>query len=156
MNTELAQALEKFRDECPDIGFSATGQVGTRSYRYATLPSILEAIEPTLKACGLLVIQTLTQTESIDPVPALTTAIIHIETGTDISSTVPLVLANQDPQSAGSAITYMRRYALVTALGLAPDEDDDAASSTLGSRLTPQETPAQRAARERHETRRHR
>lgn len=34
-------------------------------------------------------------------------------------------LAKADPQGAGSAITYARRYALVSMLGLNVDEDDD-------------------------------
>jgi hypothetical protein len=33
--------------------------------------------------------------------------------------------ATEDPQKLGSAITYYRRYAIVTLLGLVTEEDDD-------------------------------
>lgn len=43
-----------------------------------------------------------------------------------------------DPQAVGSAITYMRRYALGAVLGLNIDNDDDGnAASGVGTPLVP-------------------
>ena len=39
-------------------------------------------------------------------------------------------LAKADPQGAGSAITYMRRYALMACLGVVADVDDDGNSAS--------------------------
>jgi hypothetical protein len=37
--------------------------------------------------------------------------------------------AKQDPQGYGSALTYCRRYSLMTACGIAPEDDDGNAAS---------------------------
>jgi hypothetical protein len=42
-----------------------------------------------------------------------------------------------DPQSAGSAITYARRYALAAAVGVAQEDDDGNAASVQPSRVSP-------------------
>ena len=95
---------------------------GGRQYRYADLPSVLAAIKPALGACGLVLIQTIDGTE-------LTTKIVCVADGEFIESRLPLDFAGLSWHQIGSAISYGRRYALTTLLGLAPDDDDDAAST---------------------------
>jgi hypothetical protein len=53
----------------------------------------------------------------------LTTIIMH-DSGEWIRATATLTLDKQTPQGQGSAITYMRRYALSAALGIATEDDD--------------------------------
>jgi hypothetical protein len=91
--------------------------------KYAPLEAILPAIKEPLIKAGLVFYQAPTFIH--ENTPALYTSIIHVESGEVIGNTVPLILAKQDPQGVGSAITYMRRYALVAMLGLNCDEDDD-------------------------------
>jgi hypothetical protein len=91
--------------------------------KYAPLESILPAIKSPLKESGLVFFQAPTYLG--DNTPALGTTLIDIESGEKIETIVPLILAKQDPQGVGSAITYMRRYSLVAILGLNCDEDDD-------------------------------
>ena len=55
----------------------------------------------------------------------LTTILMH-ESGEWIKATAKLTIKDMTPQGQGSAITYMKRYALSAALGIATDEDDDA------------------------------
>lgn len=91
---------------------------------YLSLGGITDALLPVLQGKGILLTQFLAQT--FHGLPAITTRFTLVENGEEIEATVPLVLAKDDPQAAGSAITYFRRYSILSALGLVADEDDDA------------------------------
>lgn len=94
---------------------------------YAGLPSVLEVVLPILHAHNLYVSQSPISEEGR---VGVRTTIGHIN-GESIIGEFTMTLAKNDPQGAGSAITYARRYALVSMLGLNVDEDDDAnAAST--------------------------
>lgn len=86
--------------------------------KYAALPSILDAIQIPLEESGLVFTQ-------LPDGEYLTTLLIHFESGEFISSSYKMNPIKTDPQSIGSAITYARRYALGSILGLNIDEDDD-------------------------------
>lgn len=91
--------------------------------KYAGLPSILEVVLPILHKQGLYLIQSpVSEGERI----GVKTAIVHAESGESMESSFSVSLTKPDAQGAGSAITYCRRYALVSMLGLNVDEDDDA------------------------------
>jgi hypothetical protein len=68
----------------------------------------------------------------------LTTLIMHADSGEYIESTYNIHPTKNDPQATGSAITYARRYALVSILCLNVDDDDDANKATHGY-STPQQ-----------------
>lgn len=95
--------------------------------KYAGLPSILEVVLPILHKHGLILSQPPITTEGKIGV---TTKLIHAESGETETSEFSMPLSKQDPQGAGSAITYARRYAIVSILGLNVDEDDDANSAS--------------------------
>jgi hypothetical protein len=103
----------------------------------------MEQILPVLNSNGLLLLQLPT---TVGGEPALRTSIVHEETGESIEDTMLLVLAKDDPQGQGSAITYARRYALMAALGLVADEDDDAEAATKKSRGVPKSKAARAAS----------
>lgn len=90
--------------------------------KYAGLPSVLEVALPVLHKNGLYISQS--PISDGDKV-GVKTRIIHAETGDMLEDSFTMTLAKNDPQGAGSAITYARRYALVSMLGLNVDEDDD-------------------------------
>lgn len=93
--------------------------------KYAGLPSVLEVVLPILHQNGLAVVQSpISEGERI----GVKTTIIHAESGESIQDSFTMSLAKNDPQGAGSAITYARRYALISMLGLNVEEDDDANS----------------------------
>lgn len=93
---------------------------------YATLHSILEAVEGPLNDHGLILVQRLQPTGEGLLLPMLVTELIHAESGQSISSTVLVASKDpNDPQKVGGAITYFRRYSLLTLLNLTPEEDDD-------------------------------
>ena len=107
--------------------------------KYAPLPAVMEAVQPLLAKHKLAVSQFVTH---LDGQSALRTILLH-ESGQLIEDVQPLLLAKQDPQGQGSAITYARRYGVMAVLGLVADEDDDgnAASSPRQSSSTSSSTP---------------
>lgn len=111
----LAKALVAFQAEMESISKDAVNPF--YKSKYASLDSIIAAIKPGMKKHGLAFVQ-------MPDGDSLTTIILH-ETGQFIRSTARLIVKDQTPQGLGSAITYMRRYALSAALGLATEDDDD-------------------------------
>jgi hypothetical protein len=83
---------------------------------YTTLNEVLSKIKGALLEKGLLIIQN-PQKEGLE------TTIIDTETSEQISSFVPYV-GVVDMQKLGGAITYARRYALISMLGLESEDDD--------------------------------
>jgi len=91
--------------------------------KYAGLPNVLETVLPILHKHGLLLFQSpITEGDRI----GIKTIITYAPTGEQASGEFTVQLAKNDPQGAGSALTYCRRYSLVAMLGLNVDEDDDA------------------------------
>ena len=116
----LYKALAKFQQEVPVIHKDTQGY----GYSYTNLTGILTTINPLLKKHGLGFTQLLEGT-------GLKTIIFHCESGESLTSfseipqNVTLKGMNQF-QVLGSANTYIRRYALSSALGLVTDKDIDA------------------------------
>lgn len=123
----LFKALANFQQQVPVIHKGTQGY----GYSYADLPAIFEIINPLLKENGLGFTQ-LIEGQGVK------TIIFHIESGekiesfTDIPQGVTLKGMN-DFQVLGSAITYIRRYALSSALGLVTDKDTDAGGQQLSN-----------------------
>ncbi|MCB0369333.1 MAG: ERF family protein, partial [Bdellovibrionales bacterium] len=59
----------------------------------------------------------------------LKTIIGHVS-GEFLSFKTPMILEKKNAQGFGSALTYVRRYSLVSALGLETDDDDGSAASS--------------------------
>ncbi len=116
----LHQALAKAQTEFPLV--KKTDSNPFFKSKYAGLPSVLEVALPVLHKNGLYISQS--PISDGDKV-GVKTRIIHAETGEMLEDSFTMTLAKNDPQGAGSAITYARRYALVSMLGLNVDEDDD-------------------------------
>jgi len=132
---ELYKALAAFQQEVPVIHKGTTGY----GYSYADLPTIFEVINPLLKKHGLGFTQAVDTFVEILPagnktaIPVVNTTVFHIESGESIESTTPIPtdvsLGKMNPfQVMGSGITYIRRYALSSLLGLVTDKDTDAAT----------------------------
>jgi hypothetical protein len=64
----------------------------------------------------------------VPTVVSVTTRLLH-KSGQFIDGTVSTMLPTGDPQAVGSAITYLRRYALQSVAGVAPEDDDGQAAS---------------------------
>jgi hypothetical protein len=129
----LAAALAKAQIELvnPEKSLTATIRAarpgeGERSFRYASLASELDIVR---KALGQHEIATV-QTTAIAPgsgIVTLTTMLAHAS-GEWIASDWPVcaVAETANPQRMGAALTYARRYALFTLVGIAGEDDLDA------------------------------
>lgn len=129
----IYKALADFQQEVPVILKDTTGY----GYKYADLPAIFEVINPLMKKHGLGFYQAVTtQSERIETV--IETIIFHIESGEQIGSITPVpqgvsLKGMNDFQVLGSAITYIKRYALSSLLGLVTDKDTDAGGEQLNA-----------------------
>lgn len=94
--------------------------------KYADLSACVEAVMDALNDNGIAMIQ---QTRQDDTGVTVETMFLH-ESGESISSgPLHVPAAKQDPQGYGSALTYARRYSLMAACGIAPEDDDGNAAS---------------------------
>jgi hypothetical protein len=123
----LFKSLAAFQQEVPVIHKATQGY----GYSYADLPKIFEVINPILKKHGLGFTQQLTNNEGQN---CLKTVIFH-ESGEFMESEcmIPYVQLKgmNDYQGFGSGVTYYRRYALSSALGLVTDKDTDASGEQV-------------------------
>lgn len=122
-------AFSEAQKEFPPITKDKTATIQTKaggsfSYSYADLPTILDLVSPVLEKHGLAVAQSAV---SLDGGVGVETRIYHTEGHVETFGPVYLP-AGDDARGAGSAVTYARRYSLCAALGIAADEDDDAAA----------------------------
>lgn len=124
--TNIATALAAFAEAVTNPAKAATAKVGQYSYTYATLPDILDHIRPHLAAAHLAVLQSVGGEEGLITV---TTTVVHVS-GEWCESDALALPAGSTPQTAGGAITYARRYSLTAALGIAGEDDDDAAHAS--------------------------
>ena len=86
---------------------------------------MLSVIQPVLHQNGLLLIQPPTST--CDGVSIILTRLIHVESGQEITSELPIFLpedmGNKPIFTWGGSLTYGRRYAIKMLLGIEPDMD---------------------------------
>ena len=132
---EIASALVKAQKEFGPALKSSTNPA-FRS-RYADLSACVEAVIDALNNNDIFMMQ---PTHECDNGVIVETIFIH-SSGEQISSGKLHVPATKhDAQGYGSALTYARRYSLMTACGIAPEDDDGAAASK------PKAAPAKPAA----------
>lgn len=122
----LAEALIAAQAELPTaLGKDADNT--DAGYRYLTLDKLIAATRPILNAHDLTITQwpSLLERGTEGAMPTLTTVLTH-STGESRETAMPLYLRDKDMQGLGTAITYARRYAWQSVLGIAADEDTDA------------------------------
>src|SRR2546423_5664840 len=129
----LASALAKAKAELinPEKSLTATIRTGRageaeRSFRYAPLSSGLDIVRKTLGQHEIATVQT-TAIDQAAGIVNLTTMLAHAS-GEWIASDWPIcaVAETANPQRMGAALTYARRYALFTLVGIAGEDDLDA------------------------------
>ena len=103
-----------------------TKQGGAYTFEYADLGAILDMARPILASNGIAVTQN-ARIQRIDtgaPYIVVDTMLIH-ESGQYIIYDPLEFAADGNIQANGGTITYLKRYALAAALGIATEEDDD-------------------------------
>lgn len=122
---ELATALSKFQGEVSNPPNSKTVNTGSFSYKYSPLDEILSLIRPLLSNNGLSMVQAPIMKDGL---VGVTTTLLHKSGEWMEFEPILLKLDKQSAQGAGSAITYSRRYAISSILGISSEDDDDANS----------------------------
>ena len=147
----LAAALAKAQAELvnPEKSLTATIRTGRpgeseRSFRYAPLSSGLDIVRRTLGQHEIATLQT-TAIDATAGMVNLTTTLAHAS-GEWIASDWPVcpVVETANPQRMGAALTYARRYALFTLVGIAGEDDLDAPDLCDGAR-SPTPSAAERS-----------
>jgi len=129
----LAAALAKAQIELANPEKSLTATIrsdgprrGERTFRYAPLSSGLEIVRKTLGQHEIATVQT-TAIDQTAGIVNLTTMLAH-SSGEWIASDWPIcpISETSTPHRMGAALTFARRYALFTLVGIAGEDDLDA------------------------------
>jgi hypothetical protein len=128
--SELTKALIGFHKAVDKIEKNARANYG----KFADLANVLSTVTPALHANGLAITQTFLD-------DSLITTLHHIS-GETLNSTVKLYVQDgrNITQEWGKAVTYQRRYAICSILGIVADMDTDAEAEAPATAKT---TPAQ-------------
>ena len=139
----LAAALAKAQSEITNPEKSLTATIvspfpreGSRTFRYAPLSSGLELVRKCLGQHEIATVQT-TAIDADQALIRLTTTLVHAS-GEWVSSDWPVCPVSETaaPHRLGAALTYARRYALFTLVGIAGEDDLDA-PDLPGGELSP-------------------
>jgi hypothetical protein len=129
----LAAALAKAQAEIQNSEKSLTATIVSpfqretvRSFRYAPLSSGLDLVRKCLGQHEIATVQT-TAIDQDNNLIRLTTTLVHAS-GEWVSSDWPVCPVSETaaPHRLGAALTYARRYALFTLVGIAGEDDLDA------------------------------
>jgi ERF superfamily protein len=138
-------AIAKFKANPPEIlktvevGYDSRGGGSRTSYKHEDLAGVLDVVDRALAEHGLWV-RFKTKVDDTSHRVTVTCVLGHadgyVEEDASTLSSAPDSSGNKNPiQALGSAVTYLQRYTLKPALGLAAANDDDgrAAGSATGS-----------------------
>ena len=96
--------------------------------KYVDLAGCIEAVVDALNGAGIALIQ---RTFEDNTGVTVETVFVH-ESGEMLEcGKLHVPASKQDPQGYGSALTYARRYSLMAAAGIAPEDDDGNAASKV-------------------------
>jgi len=120
----LAPAWVQMLNELSDVHRTNTANAGSYSYTYADLATIMRQIRLVAARYDLGVFQS--THDYWTAAAGVTTTVIH-SSGEMITSGVTIVPTGKGgAQESGSAVSYARRYSLLTFTGLATEDDDGA------------------------------
>lgn len=118
---QFAAAMVKVQQQVKGAVKSSTNPFFKSSY--ADLGSVWDACREALTANGFSVIQFPGFAEGAPATVQVTTILLHAS-GQWMQGTAGAPLAKPDAQSVGSAISYLRRYALAAVAGVVQEDDD--------------------------------
>jgi hypothetical protein len=139
-------AMAEFQKQAPTILKSKRANMGKFSFSYAPLDAILGAVQPVMGPLGLSISFRLIEAtaQHVTYIARIVHALGHHEDSGPV--TMPIVQGGvvaedkgaNPAQRVGIAHSYAKRYAAVAILGIAPEDDEDAASSNGSSVRQPQ------------------
>ena len=124
LTESLAKAQAIFLPVKRSINVDFTAKSGQRiKYSYAPLEDIFDSCRKALSDNGLAIMQPI---RVVNEGGLMVETLLSHSSGEWIKSEIIIESESNSPQSKGSALTYARRYALSSLLGIASEEDDDA------------------------------
>lgn len=105
---------------------------------YATLAAVIDAVRPALAKHGIAVVQA---PSAEGKAVSLHTTLLHAS-GECVTTAITAEARDATPQSIGSAITYLRRYALQSIAGIASEDDDGEAAQGRRPAAASEPSPA--------------
>jgi len=141
--TKIAPALVKALGQIEGAAKSANNPHFRKNY--ADLTSVIDASKTILHSHGITLIQL--PGPVVDGNLTLETILLH-ESGEFIGGEGALPIGKQDPQGAGSALTYLRRYSQMAALNMPAVDDDGEAAHGRGGPSQARQEPARNGAQE--------
>jgi hypothetical protein len=131
---DIWSAIFSIQQDAEYIKKQSDGQVGAGKFKYADLTATWDAIKQLLKDNDVVVYSSPTSMNGSGTSGTFFKMTLrHIESGTEVTEYMMMVLTRQDPQALGAAITFYRRYMLTSMLGLIPDDDNDAREHRLAT-----------------------
>lgn len=121
---EIASALVKAQKAFGPALKTATNPHFKKNY--ADLAACIEAVVDALNANGIALVQ---QTSDCSDGVIVETVFVHESGETFSSGRLHVPASKHDAQGYGSALTYARRYSLMAACGIAPEDDDGNAAT---------------------------
>ena len=135
MSEEKKTIFAKFlaaQAELQNVAKDQRAKAGQASYRYADISDVLAMVRPVLNRHGLCLMQRAETTEHTVTIETF----LYDADGAELRSGGFTVSTNglmqKGVQAHGSAVTYARRYSLVTFLGVAYGDDDDGQKAVAG------------------------
>ena len=125
-------AISEAKAEIPPIVKNAKGH---NDKRYANFAAIAAAVDPILSKHGLSYRFRTAQTDKISVTCVLSHRDGHSEE-TTLAGPADNSGSKNAIQAIGSTLTYLQRYSLIQALGLAATEDDDGRAAGAGGTIT--------------------
>ena len=120
IDPKLAAALVKARSNITNPERDKAGMFA--NHKYAALENVLDEVQPHLQSAGVILMQDI---QSAGGGIRAVNMFIH-ESGAMLRTKGPLiVLTDKKPGTTGAAATYAKRYALLAALGIEADADQD-------------------------------
>lgn len=139
LSKEFAEAIVKAQGEIE--GAKKDKKNDHFRSKYADLASCWDACRDALQANQLAIVQFPCVAD--DGHIGLETVLVFGPTGETVSQKFYMPLKDKtNPQAAGSALTYARRYALCSVIGICP-EDDDGNSAAATTKATSAKVPVQ-------------
>ena len=134
IDSKLASSLVKARAAITNPNRDKSGMFA--NHKYAALENVLDEVQPHLQEAGVILMQDI---QSVGGGIRAVNLFIH-ESGAMLKTKGPLILlTDKKPGTAGAAATYAKRYALLAALGIEADADQDV--KELQGKNKPQPAP---------------
>lgn len=115
----MSKIIQKIKTVQKEVGLLQKDKKGY-NYKYFDINQLIEKLEPILEKEELVIMQPLT---NVGGRPAIETQVYSEDEEYKTTITLPDL---DDPQKMGSAVTYYRRYSLVSLFFLRAEDDDGA------------------------------